>query len=529
MKIHFFVFFTFFFGFLTAQERPEIVAQSDTTGIKIGEQIRYEISVKVPQETSVVFPENSAFSPMEVVSSPQPDTLTQGKNWVLKKLYHLTQFNQGNYTIAGQKIQIGNEFFTTDSLQIRVEGVTLDASKPLEELTLNPILHLEIPQKFNWNWVIFILVFLGISAVVYWLFFRKKSLNDEEKFALLPPFDRAIFKIKELQKSKLILEAQHKEYYSHLTDIIRQYLEEEIKISATESTTDELISKIELLLDSKYLTLPTDIITEFKQLLRKSDLVKFAQFRPEMRETETDLQSVESFLTHIKNALPEPSEEEKLKDQIFLQQLQEKKRKLFRKKATILVSVLLFLAGISAGGYAYYYTQFIRNTSKEYAQITHWVTSIYGNPPLKITTPVVLKREEKNLLPIAKNLFSFGDLNDGLTMHLVSFEFPSTENISQQGDQIKKLFEETIDLRHKATNILSEASAYTSSQGVEGMKVTGSFEREIQQKQQKIFYQNYLFADNKNAVLLIFEYPARYKETDQEIIERIIFSMNFVR
>lgn len=524
-----FTFFTFLiFGFFHAQELPEVKTKSDTTEIKIGEQIQYEISVKTPQETSVVFPEKSAFLPMEVVFEEKTDTLTEGENWILKKLYHLTQFNQGNYAIA-QKIQIGNEFFTTDSLKIQVQSVALDTSKPLEELTLNPIFHLEIPQKFNWNWIIFALVFLIISAAVYWFFFRKKPLTEQEKFELLSPFDKAIFKLKGLQNSKLILESRHKEYYSHLTDIVRQYLEEEVKISATESTTDELIAKIELLLDSKFLTLPTDIITEFKSLLKKSDLVKFAKFRPETRETETDLQSIESVLTHIKNALPEPSEEENLKNQIFLQQLQEKKRKIFRKKATIFAVVFLFLAMIFSGGYTYYYTKFIQNTSKEYSKITNWITSIYGNPPLKITTPVVLQRQDKNNIPIAKNVFSFGNLNDGLTMHLVSFEFPSSESVSQQSEQVKKLLEKVIDLRHKASNILSEASPYTSSQGIEGVRVTGSFEREINQKRQKIFYQNYLFTNNQNAVVLIFEYPERYKEADQELIERIIFSLNFVR
>ena len=85
---------------------------------------------------------------------------------------------------------------------------------------------------------------------LYWFFIRKKKGQQLDTEAALPPFDRALLKLKNLQNSRYLLESNHKEYYSVLTDIIRKYLEEEIHITATESTTDELLAKLQVFLDA---------------------------------------------------------------------------------------------------------------------------------------------------------------------------------------------------------------------------------------------------------------------------------------
>jgi len=121
---------------------------------------------------------------------------------------------------------------------------------------------------------------------------KKKIENPEE---ILPPFDRALLKLKNLKDSRYLIESNHKEYYSVLTDIIRKYLEEEIHIAATESTTDELLTKLQVFLDAGKLHLSSDVVEELRTVLRKADLVKFAKSKPEDFEAENDRAGIRRF------------------------------------------------------------------------------------------------------------------------------------------------------------------------------------------------------------------------------------------
>ena len=62
-----------------------------------------------------------------------------------------------------------------------------------------------------------------------------------------PPFERAIKELKKLESFVLKKDQDYKQYYSSLTGIVRRYLEEDAKVSALESTSDQLLIKLELL------------------------------------------------------------------------------------------------------------------------------------------------------------------------------------------------------------------------------------------------------------------------------------------
>ena len=53
--------------------------------------------------------------------------------------------------------------------------------------------------------------------------------------------------LKKLENSKYLIQDEYKQYYSELTGIVRSYLEEDVHVSALESTTDQLIEKLEML------------------------------------------------------------------------------------------------------------------------------------------------------------------------------------------------------------------------------------------------------------------------------------------
>ena len=93
------VYILFLIGFVgLAQENP-VSIKTDTTLIKIGEQIQFKISVN--ELKNVVFPklELDSLGKIEVVEALPVDTI---KNRLEKK-YLLTSFDSGQYVLPQQK------------------------------------------------------------------------------------------------------------------------------------------------------------------------------------------------------------------------------------------------------------------------------------------------------------------------------------------------------------------------------------------------------------------------------------------
>ena len=62
------------FLLFSANSFAQVTSRVDTTRIKIGEQISYEIHVKADSSAFVVFPEGQTFSTLEMVESMKIDT-----------------------------------------------------------------------------------------------------------------------------------------------------------------------------------------------------------------------------------------------------------------------------------------------------------------------------------------------------------------------------------------------------------------------------------------------------------------------
>ena len=139
-------------------------------------------------------------------------------------------------------------------------------------------------------------------------YFERKPLSEAEKEALLPPYDRALLELKKLDNSKYLIQDEYKQYYSELTDIVRSYLEEDVNVSALESTTDELIVKLEMMKDAGELNLDRDPINQFKSILQTADLVKFAKSKPPTNVALQDRKAVEHIVVKTHEAIPEPTD-----------------------------------------------------------------------------------------------------------------------------------------------------------------------------------------------------------------------------
>ncbi|MEX0314741.1 MAG: BatD family protein, partial [Allomuricauda sp.] len=424
-----------------SQDAPKVSFQIDTTSIKIGEQIQYTITVEADSLDIVHFPEGQTFSPLETVEAIMKDTVKNKNRLILQKVYALTQFDSGAYTIPPQRIAINEQPFFTDSFKIKVADVVVDTTKQ-KMFDIKPLIQVEKSYAKILKWILIILLALVIiGGLVYWFFLRKKPLTEEEKEALLPPYDRALLELKKLENSRYLIQDEYKKYYSELTDIVRSYLEEDVHVSALESTTGQLIEKLELLKDAGELNLEDETITQFQKILETADLVKFAKSKPPTSTAEEDRKMVEQIVVKTHDALPEPTEEELMLTEEYLEELAKKKR---RKKiywaAAIFVGVLFIGSAFSI---AYYGFKEVKDTvfgypTKELLE-GEWVTSSYGFPPVDLETPDVLIRQEVNLpqqiLDSIQDIqtFAYGSYIQHFSISSTSVMFKSDEEPAFEG------------------------------------------------------------------------------------------------
>jgi hypothetical protein len=537
--------FIFFVSIVTsfAQEK-QIETSIDSTKIRIGSQFHLILKTKVDTASAVIFPKEQMFGALEVLEDYPTDTIIDKKNrakYELIKKYGLTQFDSGKYVIPQLKVIINNKPFLTDSLFVEVANIQVDTLKqPLYDIK-DVIAGNQASSMKWWMWVLIALVLIGggIWAFLQWK--KNKKSSPKEAELIYTPIEKATIGLKKLEEKQLIEKGAVKDYYSELTDIARTYLEEAIKIPAMENTTAELVENLKRTAIKRKLAFSDEIISSLEKVLRQADLVKFAKSKPLDFEIVEDRNSVEKTLRTMHGIIPlkTPEEEEAERNEELRLELERKRKK---KK---MISNISFAAGIIVVvGLAYWIAtsgvSTIKNKffgSPTTAFLTSdWITSEYGNPPVKIETPKVLKRmQSSDFIPdemkaLFKDVNMFGDgamLGDYYIMvSTMKFQEQAQKEASQIDLNLVLDGNYAIWEKQGAKNILMQKEQYQTVGGIEGMKAYGTldFLNPITKSSTKVYYEMLVFKQAKGIQQVI----AIIKESDpnkKEIIDRIINSV----
>ena len=271
-----------------------VQTEIDTTAIRIGEQ--FQLKISVAETRNVIIPK-IRLNGLEVIDSTRVDTL---KNSLIRR-YILTGFDSGAFYIPQQQIFIKNQAFLTDSLLVNVATIAIDTAK-VKKFPIKSIK--KEPYTFD-DFRIYIYIILGIIAIiafwVYWFVFRKRKTDTETPtYKALPPYEEALLKLTALDKKLLWQNNKTKEYYSELTEIVRGYIERELKVPALENTTDEVLEMINTFKKSELVDTSKETIDKLRDLLREADLVKFAKSKPLAIEIEDDRRDAEYIIGNLK-------------------------------------------------------------------------------------------------------------------------------------------------------------------------------------------------------------------------------------
>ena len=524
-----------FFAVFTQLNAQEVSSYVDTTSIRIGEQITYKINVKADSLEDIDFPKAKDFAPFELINEFKVDTNYLNKKFIISKKFALTYFDSGAYYIPSQKLTLLNKEVKLDSFKITINPVKIDTTKQ-GLYDIKPIM--KSNTQIDFIFLGYILIFIAVICAV--LYFKKQIFSffsiQKLKVEYLTPYEKAVIGLTEIKKLNYLSDVDIKMYYSDLTFVLRNFIEEKIIKNALESTTKELIQKLSLLKTSKKLNLSNSTLKNIEDVFSRADLVKFAKYEPDAQSASIDLETLSKELENIKLILPEPSNEEleknlKIQENIRRKRLKNRNNKIIT--YSLLSLLLVYLTASIMYGFTYVNDKLFRKQNLIFLESNEWVNSSYGAPPITITTPEVLNRNTDSFIfgldeASTKSEFIYNNLRASLNITLTSIKLPeNSTSIKLQDVMFNSI--ETIE-KMGVKNIITKFEKFQTPNDAEGLMIYGSadFPTDNLTQFRKYKYKMFGFINSQDYKQIFIS----WEENDNyivEIVDRIVNSVELVK
>lgn len=297
-----------------ANNRPSVTAKFVPDSVMIGDHFYLEVEVEKDIMQLVEFPtfeKGVIAEKMEILLEGGVDTISNdGRRVTLGKKYLLTCFDAGMYRsgrypllFAGKNIT--DTVWSADSLRLFVGTFQIDT---LTQTIYDSKPTLKVPLLLGEVHGYIIAVWLLIVAILAAIYFIRKYIRGKGVAGIIPesepPHVKAIRELEKLHSQKLWQSGKTKQYYTSITDILREYLEQRYSIPAMESTSQEIMSAME------EIGLDNDNRQRLSEILLTADYVKFAKHIPGEERNEASYNSAYYFVEETK-PMPVPEETEK--------------------------------------------------------------------------------------------------------------------------------------------------------------------------------------------------------------------------
>ena len=262
-------------------QQGEVKARLDSTHILIGDYLNVQLSVKAPASVKVLFPAVQPWLPdsVEMIGVSKIDTLIENDVAAYKQTVTVTAFDSGSFVFPALPFYTNDSILlgTTNPLPFEVTTVSVDTTLAIKDIH-QPI---KVPLTFK-EVLPYILAVLAVALLVALIVFlimhyAKKEKPKKVREKVVPKEKAhiiALSRLEALRKKKLWEAGEIKNYYSELTDIIRDYMENRWQFGAMEMVTPEIMAELERL------HLSPENREMMRQILDTADLVKFAKWQP---------------------------------------------------------------------------------------------------------------------------------------------------------------------------------------------------------------------------------------------------------
>ena len=513
-------------------------ATIESDSVLIGKELFYKIDVNLEKKQAIIFPDSASFVPFELLSETKVDTIQSNNGFIFSKSYAITSFDEGEYIIPKIKVKIGDKLFSTDSKKIKVNMVEVDTTKqglyeikpPFDDFSTLEIIKLGLVN----NYLKLLSVILLILVIIL---FRKKIVKFFNPILnikpTLSPLELADKRIIKLEKFETKSDSDIKHFYSELIFLLRCFLDKEIYSRALESTTNELISGLNNLRELKLFAIPKKSINRIQEILNRADLVKFAKFLPQRHISQKDLKAIKEEISILSSLIPEPSEEQKLKDLNYQKETIKRLRNARIKIVlfSIVVSfILLFIFSGFINGFQYTFDKITLNENLKLSEKV-WVKSEYGSPGVFIESPDALIRSNDDLQFLFDDFnldsqFYFSNSNNSIELFISNY---STKD-KIEPDNFQSILEYKLDdLELKGLyNLLVTFEEFETNNKASGVVISGSSDYKIDKnksRQGKYSVVGFLTETGFKTIVLL-QHDLRYLD---KIGERILRSIDVLK
>lgn len=270
-------------------EEIKLKAELDSSVILIGDQIHLNLEIEFPEKVHVMFPipSDSLTESVEILERSPLDTVKLENNRLkVSQEYLITSFDTGHHVIPAFEFALSYNDYqdTASSNQTILHVFTLPKIDSLmatfkAPIDIKPPYKAPVTFKEVAPWLLGGLLLAGLIFLIIYAIKRKKNNKPIFSFPHKPKEPAhiiALRKLDSIKEEKIWQEGKTKEYYSKLTDTLREYINNRFEISALEQTSDEIIEDFK-----KHKNLINETTFEnLVRILKNADLVKFAKFEP---------------------------------------------------------------------------------------------------------------------------------------------------------------------------------------------------------------------------------------------------------
>ncbi|MBR4848458.1 MAG: hypothetical protein IKV07_03780 [Bacteroidaceae bacterium] len=318
-------------------------AEIDTFQMMIGEQTRIKFELSVDTGYKVVLPEleKEIVSGIEILEKKRDmKSLNGNRRNLYTDEYLITSFDSTLYNIPPFKVLVDSSEYLSNSLALAVYTMPIDTANLQNICGPKDVWDVDLTWEEYRDSVHLGVIMLFLALALAWVVVRFVKNKPIIRIVKIKPKEPshlvALNKIDEIKNDETWRADENvKEYYTRLTDALREYMFARFGFNATEMTTSEILDYLRGI-DNK------ENIAELKEILETADLVKFAKLHPTANENNRNMENAIEYVNVTKNIEEEKQEptEKKIVNQ----------RSLLEKRVLIssIVVIVLVLIGVIA-------------------------------------------------------------------------------------------------------------------------------------------------------------------------------------
>ena len=277
-----------------------VSATLDSTTLFIGDQTDLHLRAIGEAGEQVTMPvlDKELIPGVEIVDRTIVDTLSLKDGRVQYDQYlTVTSFEDSLFYIAPLPFVSGDDTVWSD-------GLTLNVVQPFEmdttDMAITDIKGVYKAPVWWWGifrWVLLAVLLAGVGVAGYYLitYLQRRKLEEAGNVVMTEPLrpaeEVALEKLDAIKEKKIWQQGQVKEYYTQLTDVVREYIARRFEVSSVEQTSDETLRDIRPLLSER-----KDLYDQLRKMLTLADLVKFAKWSTTPDENELSLRNAYTFV-----------------------------------------------------------------------------------------------------------------------------------------------------------------------------------------------------------------------------------------